>query len=298
MDKMNLKSILKEEFADYVKPPFGSGKEYPVFVNPSPKEIMEAMGADARKKVRIIADSLTKKLYVFSPNLLHEFVAKKIGIKYYNNNFAFFGVGIVDKGKVKINVSSSWTMRDNSNLDNFFSEDIDKKWGWADRYSNLLDFLKKEQEMIEKNGNKRDNEIDMDEEFVDYMKNFFGNEMPVFINPSKSEMVSLRKNRNVGIRFIIDNSSKKFYAFDESLFHEKVARKFNIPYSEESTSVFFGEGELPNITRIKITDSYMFHDAINKKELLGKDIDKKWGWADQYANVTEFLTLLKKRGRA
>lgn len=132
---MKLKEIIKEEFLDYIK---SGATNYAIFINPSQKEMSSIIKENESDKVRFIADSIHKKIYVFDYRLLHEIASKKYGIGYFANDNVFFGSGRVESGKIKILGSFMLSLGD---LEDFIGDNLDKKWGWADRYSNLTDYL-------------------------------------------------------------------------------------------------------------------------------------------------------------
>lgn len=74
--------ILPEEF--YIGFKDYSGNYVEVFVNPTLKEIREAVAASSRGSVRFIADAVDKNLYVFPSDALHLDAASEINPRLKN----------------------------------------------------------------------------------------------------------------------------------------------------------------------------------------------------------------------
>jgi len=75
---MKLKKLL-EEFKDYVKQSFTKRKvkHFPVFVNPTKKEMQEVAHKEY-KHLRFIIDKKNKKFYVFTADALHYVVIEEL----------------------------------------------------------------------------------------------------------------------------------------------------------------------------------------------------------------------------
>lgn len=103
---MKLKELIKEEYFDTLKLSYYKKDQnhntYDVFVNPSKKELGETVRDRNSNALRYIIDLKNKKLYVFSFNLLHSMVAKKLKILYgmADSDEAIFGVGTFVNGKL------------------------------------------------------------------------------------------------------------------------------------------------------------------------------------------------------
>lgn len=121
---------LEEAFFDeYKAPPYiRIFKSFPVFKNPTKKEMQEAIKDSSYSSLRFIADPDKKDVYVFYSDVLHELVAKKI---YPNKpDYLLFGIGNPDNGKIK------------AEFGQLYGSEIPKK-----QYE---DFLKKDWEFTQK----------------------------------------------------------------------------------------------------------------------------------------------------
>lgn len=98
---MNIKPIL-EEFKEYVPNRIDPSVKMPVFFFPL-KSSEEKELVETDKRVRFIADSETKKVWVFSSDLLHIDVDSHLGIhKYKGSSFkkpAIFGQATYNNGR-------------------------------------------------------------------------------------------------------------------------------------------------------------------------------------------------------
>ena len=106
---MKLRELI-EEFIDYVESEHDR-KHFIVYKNPSRKELQEIDAYSAR----FIVDFKNKDVYVFHPNLLHTYVAKKLGFKYSmggDENFGY-GIGTIDLKRNKIVDSKIRTEKSN-----------------------------------------------------------------------------------------------------------------------------------------------------------------------------------------
>jgi len=100
---------MDEEWKDSFKtwgrnPGVTKSKMIDVFVNPTTKEMLEAEEGLA---LRFIADSNTKKVYVFTPEMLHWEIAQKLGLSdgmedYFNNTKLLGGIGKLSSGKFRL----------------------------------------------------------------------------------------------------------------------------------------------------------------------------------------------------
>jgi len=279
--KKLLKKIFNEEWVDMV------GK-FDIFVNPTSKELM---GLEKEYHyIRFILDNETKKLYVFSHNFLHKEASRHLKVDYSKyNTEAIFGAGIYKKGKLKIIELSGFSL-----IKKVLGKNPQEKWGWAEKYLNIVE--------VANHILKYNTMPEINEEFLDYIKNGFGTPKEVFVNPTSKEVSELYKDGKT-IRFIVDNKNKKLYLFSSNLLHSIVTEKYGLPYKNLSNTedYFYGEGIILQGTNIKIHGSFNLDALIlyakqakNSRETLhnffSNDIEKKWGWVDKYKiNVTEYL---------
>lgn len=100
---MKVNAILDEEFKDWikVKDRFETAT-YPVYVNPSKKEIIEIGNSNEENEARVLIDKNTKDVYVFNPEVLHNKVTRKFGI---NMRDTLQLIGQVENGKVVLTLS-------------------------------------------------------------------------------------------------------------------------------------------------------------------------------------------------
>lgn len=79
---MKLKQFV-EEFVDYIKLFAYGDKTFPVFVNPTKKELSELKSLwTGIKFVRYVIKLDEKKIYVFPSSVLHDWVIQRLNIKY------------------------------------------------------------------------------------------------------------------------------------------------------------------------------------------------------------------------
>jgi len=134
------------------------------------------------------------------------------------------------------------------------------------------------------------------EEFADYVKNHRNKPFPIFINPTRKEILELAHEDGInGVRVIVDANTKTFYIFSENVYHAYVAKKYNIVYHQDNVNALFAEAEIDDQTgKIIITDSNLFHsmDYKDYPKFFGK-LQQKWGWAEKYSNIIEFLKTLR-----
>lgn len=92
---------LEEAFFDEYKAPLylGSFDSFPVFKNPTKKEMQEAIKGSSYSSLRFIADPKKKDVYVFYSDVLHELVAKKVYPS--KPEYLLFGIGNPENGGIK-----------------------------------------------------------------------------------------------------------------------------------------------------------------------------------------------------
>ncbi|HUS50735.1 MAG TPA: hypothetical protein VMZ91_11265 [Candidatus Paceibacterota bacterium] len=133
LDKYLKNKKLMEEWADSIKP---HKKTYEIFVNPSRKEMLEVVNKDVDMAFRFIADSRTKKLYVFNYNLMHVDVCEKLGmLTIYKSQTK----PDIVAGEGKLNPTGTNAHMTNSfNLDMLTPKGVNylhsKDWSWANKW--------------------------------------------------------------------------------------------------------------------------------------------------------------------
>ena len=143
--------------------------------------------------------------------------------------------------------------------------------------------------------------ISMDDEDSSYCE--------IYVDPRPSEMYSVSEKRIPSmagqIRFIADDTTKKFYVFPQNLLHYKAASTLGLQYRKGESfnpNIFFGDGYYENqsnkimdisssiITNLELDDpSSTTHKADVKfmKEFLKHD----WSWIQKWADIETFFEL-------
>jgi len=109
------------------------------------------------------------------------------------------------------------------------------------------------------------------EEFKDYVKSsLLPNKIPVFVNPTREEMLEVAEGSSKHIRFIIDKNNKNFYVFTSGVMHFEVASKLQIG----SKKVLLGIG------------------AVSMKPIEhNKALSKNYSWARKYLKHIKNINL-------
>ena len=134
---------LNEAFFDYKPTPFfltkTVGKDYEIFVNPSKKELSE-FGAEG---FRFIADAKKKKVYVFSPYILHQFAANEIytGIELFDSPYLLAGTMHGRPPKVEDLVPFAEDAKEIFGK-KFYKKFKEYDWSWVNTYFNIKELDK------------------------------------------------------------------------------------------------------------------------------------------------------------
>lgn len=133
---MKLKVFLEEFFDSYSI--FGAKTKkdtVEVFVNPTKKEIDEVSDKDA---ARFIANPKTKRIYIFTPDVIHYSVAKRVRSGTENPLKTLWGVAHKK--------NNQWTMltSDTARAKKSIIEYLVKfDWGWSEKYiKGIEEYLK------------------------------------------------------------------------------------------------------------------------------------------------------------
>lgn len=129
---MKLKSLVEEFIANFNI----QGQNIEVYAFPvSNKELASVSEVyNGVRSVRFIASSLMKKIYIFSPEVMHYDVFKRLTKDAeINKSNALWGVAVYREGK--------WVV---DRMDTPYpSEHIQKlDWSWADKWIEITDFIK------------------------------------------------------------------------------------------------------------------------------------------------------------
>lgn len=125
---------LEEAFFDYKPAPvFLSktvGKIYPIFVDPTKKELKEV----GDEGFRFLADAKAKKLYAFSIYILHQFAANDFmdGVDLYKTPHILAGT-IGKNGQVEDLVPFGEDAKEVFNKE-YYKEFKKQDWDWLDKY--------------------------------------------------------------------------------------------------------------------------------------------------------------------
>jgi len=103
----------------------------------------------------------------------------------------------------------------------------------------------------------------------------------IFINPSSKEMLEAADKFNM-LRFIMDSSTKSFYAFSEELVHLEAAEEIygssrELESLEKAHKLILGSAEL-KVGKLNFVDSDWEHPT-KKQKLMD------WTWAERWINL-------------
>lgn len=234
---MNFKDYLQEEYETSLKPEHYRHKdgEYPVYVNPSAKELNQC-----RPYIRWVVSFKNQKIWVWNGNdLVHWEIVKYL----QDNNEIHFkdeevlnepkfwaeycaGMGTFSGGKIKPSSLSDYFRGIIYAIQDMGKDEIPWKWwqqepSWLKRYFSvpLVDTMKKYYK------EELDMFNDMDEEYVtsfeakDLDLRFDGGYTEIFKNPSKKELIQLSKIDDGAVRYFIDFKTGDIYVWKASTVH-------------------------------------------------------------------------------
>ncbi len=120
---------LGEEFFDAIT---RLDSYYEIFINPTSKELDEVSKqteiATYEESIRFVAIKKKKELYVWSADVLHQYMLNKIDFKYGTDKYGDYLIGIIEKREGK------WVML-NSNYTEMGS--LIKDWDWVNKYIDI-----------------------------------------------------------------------------------------------------------------------------------------------------------------
>lgn len=126
---------------------------------------------------------------------------------------------------------------------------------------------------------------------------FNGRKYPVYINPTKEELLSIYEQSST-IRIIIDYKNKNIFCFSGDILHEDAAEELlGIGYSAKQSNYLFLKGD--SLTKdFKISDIYSslfdlvldenFEDINEVYPYIEKLINKNWSWIYDYIDSSSF----------
>lgn len=132
---MKVRQILEDFYNEYKAPLYlGHFNSFPVFKEPSKKEMEEVIKSSSHLALRFIADSAKKDLYVFSSDVMHELVTKKI----YDSKpkLLLFGMAEKEDGELKAQFGQAWGTQLKSGT-NYYEAILKEDWEWLNKYFNM-----------------------------------------------------------------------------------------------------------------------------------------------------------------
>ena len=275
-----------EEFAGAVRS--SDGQYIEIFENPSEDEFRESQQEISDGKyIRFIADSKSKKVYIFPPRIIHQIVANKLGLKMQTSIW----------GVAKKRTDGWWAVSsDMMQLHPEIKKPLfEKNWSWAEKYIKLesfINFAKKARftadekvlpwEMQDK-FRKAQKKKNFNEEFKGTLKNFLGKEKEYFLNPTPSEIKSCM-NSDKTIRFMIvrDGSKINVYVFND-IFHKTLAKELDIKDYLNNQGIIAGEGKVINDKIHAIESSNL--DFINSYNYKKVQAMLRLNWKNPYVDI-------------
>ena len=126
-----IETPIEEKFIDYVKSVY-SDNAYPIFVNPTRQELMDLVkeSRDSLLSIRFCIWMQRNRplVIVWNDTVLHEAIAKKLNIPYYNNSDAIFGEANFRGGKFVSELTSPTTTSLLKGRKKLISEYLSKNW--------------------------------------------------------------------------------------------------------------------------------------------------------------------------
>lgn len=96
---MRLLQYLQEEYLDIIKIA-QTNIWSSIYINPSSSDIMKLRKETNNNTLRFITNSTTKNMYIFSDDVLHNYVIEKLKMR--NTERIVVGVGHLTQGKIRI----------------------------------------------------------------------------------------------------------------------------------------------------------------------------------------------------
>ncbi|HUS50736.1 MAG TPA: hypothetical protein VMZ91_11270 [Candidatus Paceibacterota bacterium] len=262
--------ILQEEWADSIKM---ANETRDIFVNPTDKEIKEIMGGGI--DFRFIADSETKKFYVFSGYLLHNKAAESLGLAnfYTNEEQTRIIAGIAYKGDVnKYELDGSYNFY---TLSSKARKEMTKKdWSWTNKWVNLNELFS--------------NKKNIKEEWLDTVKMDSrltkSRDIDIFVNPTPKELREVIGSNDY-FRFIADNETKKIYVFEEGLLHETAAKSIGIikDYYAKKPRLICGVARRDG--SVQSSFNFISYSISERKKILKMG----WSWTKKWVDIATFI---------
>lgn len=137
----------------------------------------------------------------------------------------------------------------------------------------------------------------------------------IYVNPTSSDYLELRKEKVQFLRFIADNRNKKIYVANAiHILHDDMVRNIGgftglkTDYTNFSLWLLAGNASLSGNTSDMTRSDMIQHlwqfssDTNNSiserkkvRDILNKILATDWSWCDRYVKVTNWLSQFKKR---
>ena len=253
----------------------GQKKTAEVFINPTSKEMDEvSQTVYGKKYIRFIANSKTKEIYAFPPEVMHAVINKKLNLK----SSEYFSIwGVAEKN------GSKWTAIsfDQAAFEEKVKNSIIKKnWDWVNKFIDINTLIAELKEYWYKTNEKyyprefsgaKSKAIKLKEEYVASQKSDYGY-FEIFKNPTQKEMLESSETvyGKKYIRFIIDTKEKTLFVFSPLMFHMHASKKIGLgEFSRPFENVWGVAVKTPKGWEIDSSDEGV-HIKLNKLDFIKK----------------------------
>jgi len=272
----------------------GPDRTIEIFKNPTPKEMNEVGQIYRGKKyLRFIAHK--ENVYVFQPTVYHIDASKTLN--HSGSNRGYWGSAVKTNKGWKFEGTDTSSSPPPSFVDKYIK--IDNKPGSPSNSS--VGPLKIHMEKVEARGKKL-KKIFYKEEWADSFK-LSGKTYEIMKNPSVKEMLEVASEKNKEIRWLADNKTKTFYAWNiNTLIHGNAGRKLGLFNKSEDylpkQKRFVGGTANFNNGRFVTDSSHIVEsdilDLYEKHNYTEKDINN-WKWFEKYVDIEVLKKMIRKR---